>query len=264
MNLKITLLIICWVVGSCFADKQQRVLPSLPEITVPKTAEPPLIDGVVEENEWAGAAVIASLKPHLFGKSEVYPTKVKLLWDTNYLYVAFECIDDDVICSGTMKHDDPLYKEDVCEVFLDAVGDGKQYIEIQVNPDGVNFDQMFFVTTNNPAVTATGRIHPDVTRRDLWKSIEWDMEGLQTAGKRIYEGQQLKLWSVEMAIPAADVMKRRGTQKFFPTDIRANFMRYKHEIEGNKDVINHMNWSPVQHGCPHISPARMGIIKLVE
>lgn len=251
-------------IAASMVDAAQRKLPELPELNVPKALKAPEIDGVISEDEWKGAGVITELKPHLFGKTKVVPTQIRLLWDTNYLYVAFECEDDSIYSTGTLKHDDLLYKEDVCEVFIDGVGDGKQYVEIQANLDGVNFDKLFCVTTNTPAITSTGRMTAEMCNRDLWRFAEWDMEGLITSGRKVYDDAgTLKGWNVEMAIPAEDIMKRKGKAYFEPTKLRANFMRYKHIFKEDKHSMIHMNWSPVQFGCPHISPARMGTLNLV-
>ena len=57
-----------------------------------------------------------------------------LLWDENYLYVAFDCIDDYIKASMT-DYNQLLYEEDVVEIFIDDDGDKKTYLEIEVNPN---------------------------------------------------------------------------------------------------------------------------------
>jgi len=71
-------------------------------------------------------------------------------------------------------------------------------------------------------------------------------------------------WTVELAIPAAAIMKRRGLNIFVPGEIRANFARYDYQAApgtGERDLFP-MYWSPVQFGCPHISAGLMGRLAL--
>ena len=54
----------------------------------------------------------------------------------------FDSQDEDV-WAKLEKNDDPIYGEEVVEVFLDADGDGKTYNELQVSPRNVQFDAYF-------------------------------------------------------------------------------------------------------------------------
>lgn len=236
-----------------------------PELTVPHAAIPPVIDGTVSDPEWTKAGVIKGLKPCLGGKYQdkidMVPTEIRVLWTEDFLYVAFICIDDDIVATMT-EHDDLLYKEDVSEVFLDPYGDGRQYFELQVSPNNVVLDKMF-VLSAEPEYTDKLRFKP--TFKDNWGFLEWNFSDLQTATAPLLKDGKKIGWTTEMAIPAKLLAKRYGKEKLFPTTMRANFMRYDWQPDKNgKRKMIHMNWSPVQHGCPHISPAAMGYLKLEE
>ena len=244
-------------------DAGSVVLGTVPALQVPRTAVPPAIDGSLTDRVWAAAAVIPALVPAWRAKGrdlDIPATSVRLLWDTNCLYVGFECQDSDIYCSGALKHDDLLYKEDVCEVFIDGVGDGRQFVEIQVNPDGVNLDLMY-VFTRAAAYTRDMRLTPELCARDRWKFLEWEMPGLRTAGRRTDKG-----WSVELAIPAEAIMRRKGSPVFLPTRLRANVVRYDWPLVPalGKRELRQANWSPVLWGNPHNAPARMGILELID
>ncbi|HCE42587.1 MAG TPA: hypothetical protein DET40_03465 [Lentisphaeria bacterium] len=239
----------------------------VPSLDVPLLATPPVIDGKLDDPAWKDAAVIKGLRSsrgkNYQDKIDKIPTTIRVLWDENYLYVGFECIDADIYSSGKMKHDEDLYKEDVCEVFIDGKGDGRQYVEIQATPDGESLDLMY-VFTGDPEYTSELRMTPEFCDKERWGFREWNMEGLRTAGSRIERDGKIVGWSVEMAIPAAAVVKRQGLKNFVPMEIRANFMRYDwpaDEKTGKRDLL-HMNWSPVLKGCPHISPSSMGRLVL--
>ena len=66
-------------------------------------------------------------------------TEAKLLWDKKNLYIGFDNTDDDV-WSDLTKRDDKLWTEEADEVMIDADGNGRTYIELQVAPNGNIFD----------------------------------------------------------------------------------------------------------------------------
>ena len=241
-----------------------RGLPTLPALTVPCSATAPVIDGDTSDEVWQKAALIPGLLPARKATSkadlDIQPTTVRLLWDEQNLYVAFDCTDDEVFSTGTLKHDDDIYKEDVCEVFLDGKGDGRQYVEIQVSPTGVNLDLMYLLTADAEQGSDL-RLSSRVMKTERWCFREWEMSGLQTAAKKTALG-----WSAEFSIPAETVMKRQGSTTFLPTEIRAHFMRYDWiKIEGREERrLIQQNWSPVLHGNPHNTPGLMGRLMLTD
>ncbi|MGI5869525.1 MAG: carbohydrate-binding family 9-like protein [Kiritimatiellia bacterium] len=235
-----------------------------PALTVPRTEAAPIIDGDISDAVWRKAALIPRLSPARDATSKadlaIQPTTVRALWDERNLYVAFECTDDEVFSTGTLKHDDDIYTEDVCEVFVDGKGDGRQYVEIQVGPTGVNLDLMHLLTAEaeqGPDLRLSSR----VMKKDRWAFREWEMPGLQTAAKTTAFG-----WSAELAIPAGPIMKRRGATTFMPAELRAHFMRYDWIKEEGRDErrLIQQNWSPVPHGNPHNSPGLMGRLLLTN
>lgn len=244
--------------------------PPLPALTVPRlvVVPPPVIDGVLDDAAWAHAAVIRGLGPSLGGvrdqeRIDRIPTTVRVLWDTNALYLAFECLDDHIDVDPDAKHDSDLYLHDVCEVFLDPVGDGRQYMEIQVSPNGQTLDMVYLLTAP-PEYTAAGRLTPSCAARELWRFREWEAVGLRAASGRIRRNGTVAGWTVELAIPAAPIMRRRGLSTFEPGEIRANFARYDWQPDpatGRRDLLP-MYWSPVARGCPHLSAGRMGRLVL--
>jgi hypothetical protein len=235
----------------------------LPVLTVPRTATPPLIDGDTSDAVWRQAAVIARLLPAADAAAAadgLRPTTVRVLWDARHLYVAFDCTDDEVHSTGTLRHDDDLHTEDVVEVFLDGVGDGRQFVEIQVAPDGTNLDLMY-VYSATPRPAADMRVAADIIATDRWSFREWEMPALETAARRTKDG-----WSAELAIPPGPVMRRRGSPIFIPGEIRAHFMRYDHVPvqDGGARRLVQQNWVPLPAGNPHNTPALMGRLLLAD
>ena len=222
-----------------------------PELAVPLAAAAPVIDGDTSDAVWASAARIDGLRPAIGESSAAIPaTSVRVLWDATLLYVAFDCADDEVYSSGTLRHDDNLYTEDVVEVFLDGKGDGRQFVEIQVSPSGENLDLMYVYTADTlpPAPDGVSWLR------------EWEMAGLLTAARRTGTG-----WSAELAIPVEPLVHRLGLRELSPgIALRAQFVRYDHvpAADGSGRNILQQTWSPVIQGNPHNTPAAMGTLFL--
>jgi len=90
------------------------------------------IDGNVEKEQWKDVEE-AKLCDAVTGGPPRQATSFKLMWDNDFLYVAFKCSDTHV--NAAMKDfDDLLYNEEVVELFIDDNCDLKGYIEIVVNP----------------------------------------------------------------------------------------------------------------------------------
>ena len=78
----------------------------------------------------------------LDGRPTQFRTTARIVWDDEALYVAFDCEDPDVWGTFTNR-DDPLYTQEVVEIFVDADADGRTYDEIEVSPHNVVFDAYF-------------------------------------------------------------------------------------------------------------------------
>jgi len=245
---------------------QMSALADPPQLRIPRAKVAPVIDGVLNDEAWRDAAVIDGLRPHIGGetwnKINRVPTKIRVTWNPEYLFIAFECRDPDIFVTGTLPRDGALYTEDVCEVFIDGMGDQRQWIELQVNALNQTLDLMMLYTGPRE-FSATGRLLPEHSATDFWSFRCWQAPGVITAAGRIVENGEVAGWTVEMAIPAKNFLRRRGIDRIEPMEIRANFVRYDYPVnENGQRELLHMNWAPVEHGCPHISPAAMGVLIL--
>ena len=108
---------------------------------IPKAKGPIKIDGIADEESWKTALASPNFVDAEGGK-QTQMTKAKMLWDDEALYVFVEVSDTD-INSPFKKRDDPLWKGDVVELFIDADRNGRGYVELQVNPNNVIFDSWF-------------------------------------------------------------------------------------------------------------------------
>ena len=160
-------------------------------------------------------------------------TTIRLCWDDEALHVRFDCEDRDAW--GTFKErDDPLWQEEVVEVFL-APGeeDPVHYMEIEVSPLGVLFD---------------ARIHnPTGLRADMTADLAWDCPGIRWQVGRGLERQD---WWAELSIPWEK-----------PSRIwRANFYRVERPRDGDPEFTC---WSPtLTNPADFHKPARFGLLEL--
>ncbi|MCI0571845.1 MAG: carbohydrate-binding family 9-like protein [Myxococcaceae bacterium] len=155
------------------------------EYRVARAHKAPMLDGVLAPEEWAAATPV-QLKGSFDGREPALRTTARLLYDAEHLYVAFDVEDPDVW--GTLKQrDDPIYNEEVVELFLDANADGRTYNELQVSPHNVLFDAYF------PA-------------RRQGMDTGWD-SGMRTAvkvrGTLDAPDDRDEGWTVELAVPLA-------------------------------------------------------------
>ena len=234
--------------------------PPRPELTVPRASQPPAVDASPDDPAWTEAARIAALSLSTgvpARKVEPVPTVVKLLWSPTHLYVRFICKDDEPYAPFEGR-DEPHYKGDVVEVFLDPVGDAHQWYEVQVTPTNQILDKLF-IMSGEPA-SGSDLALTRAANRDLWSCLGYTMSGLETAARTTNRG-----WIVDLALPAEAITRRMPRQRLEPMRLRMNLLRYEwpQDANGNRPGV-FMNWSPVSWGQPHRSPKAMGFVRLVE
>lgn len=123
------------------------------------------------EEPWAvpPACERIALRRAVDGAPPRLATTVAVYADSHYLNVLFHAQDDGVVATY-LKHDQPLYEEDVVEVFL-APSDPRRYYEIEVNPLGTTFD---------------ARIDsPDGVRATMKTDLSWDCRCLFAAVRKV-------------------------------------------------------------------------------
>jgi hypothetical protein len=209
-----------------------------PSYVIYRVEEPLTIDGVLDEPAWQAAPTIA-LREAQQGGEPRQPTVARLLWDDAHLYVSWVCEDRDIW--GTMtRRGDPIYDEEVVELFLDADRDGIGYVEIEVSPRNTVLDLFM------------------LNRDDRWKQLwSWQSKGLKTAvvveGDPTRRGTDDVRWTVEMALPLVDLMTAPHVPPL-PGDV---WLGNLYRIDRADDGDEFSAWSPVYRDTFH-TPARFG------
>jgi len=179
-----------------------------------RAASPIVIDGKDDDRDWALANRTAAFVDTDGGPALGQATSARMLWDDDNLYVFVEVADTDVFSPFTHR-DGTLWKADTVELFIDADGNRRGYIELQVNPNNAQFDAWF---------ARTRREGGDTT----WSAGMRSAVGVRgTTSKR---DDKDRGWDVELALPLAAVKGRDDTMAITlpprPGDIwRLNIVR---------------------------------------
>ena len=106
-------------------------------------AEPPVLDGKLDDRCWQRAAVIDRFGSFWTNpKKSISGTFAYLVWDDDALYYAGSMTDAELRSFGT-KRNDHLWNGDVFELFLKPSAGAPEYYEFQANPRGVVFEAPF-------------------------------------------------------------------------------------------------------------------------
>ena len=151
---------------------------------------PVVVDGKLDDASWNDAPwtddfvdIEGDKKPR-----PRFQTRVKMLWDDNYFYIAAELKEPHVW--GTLtKHDSVIFQDNDFEVFIDPDGDTHNYYELEINALNTEWD--LFLTK---------------AYRDGGPAVDkWEVPGLKTAthvyGTLNDPSDVDTAWTVEWALP---------------------------------------------------------------
>lgn len=160
------------------------------ELRAVKTESPPLIDGVVGDTEWVGAALAEDFiqyEPRRGDPSETR-TDVLVLYDSTRFYVAFRVWDPAPPAAQLTRRDADLLSDDAVVLVIDSHNDHRSG---------------YYFITNVLGTQTDGRVANDGrTVDDTWDAA-W-----QSAAQRTDFG-----WSVEMAIPFSSIKYDAGENR---------------------------------------------------
>ena len=201
-------------------------------------------DGRLDEADWKQATVL-TFADSLGRPTPIrYATRLRLLYDDDYLYVGFESDDAD-ITERYSKRDDPIYEHETVELFLMpnvAAPQTGPYVELQASPGGVIFDASF-----------------DGPRRGMNKEYDADQTVGTTIDGTLNQPDTDRGWVSEWRVP---FNKIRGVERApSPGDEwRMNAFRIeKHRVQ-NQAGAEYSAWSPPRVGDFH-HVARFGRLR---
>jgi len=229
-----------------------RKTDRLPTINCIKIDRDLVLSGKLDDPLWARTET-APLVSANDGKPMRSAATARMLYNDRYVYVGFTC-EDDYIWGTMMKRDDPIYNEEVVEVFLSPTGFVRNYYEVEVSP----------LNTVADTFVLNGKPRDSLSWANFHTYFEHDIDGLLTMTH--VEGELNKpgagkSWSVEMAIPISGLI---GPEMIAPkpgTKWRLNFFRV--DIP-EKDKYEFYAWSPIMQPNDLHRPWRFGYVVFTE
>ena len=196
--------------------------------TVNRATVPITIDGVLDDAAWKNAEKSG---PFVFADGNParpsLKTEAMMLWDDKNLYVAFD-VEDHNIWADYKNFNDPIYEEEVVELFVNPNDDMREYYEFQTSPANVRFNAFF---TNH--------------RSDLRKAMEWRgnwRSAVKIDGKLNSRNGTDKGWTVEMELPFSMFQVTGGKTPKPGSHWRADMFRF--ERPSRNRIIEAHAWSP--------------------
>lgn len=216
--------------------------PPVPRLALPRAPRGFHLAPRLVELPWDQTPPLVHLVRTQDGGPPAQPTAVRACWDEVALYVRWDCADRDAWGTFT-RRDDPLYEEEVVELFLAAgEADPADYFELEIAPTGVLWDGRI----RNPA----GRVE------GLAGDTSWDCAGLLWEAGRSGAAED---WWAALTLPWRSLLPEGAPE--LPRLWRANFYRIDRPRDGA--ATEHSAWSPTFTDPPDFHrPARFGVLTL--
>ena len=149
-------------------------------------------------------------------------TRVKMLWDEQFFYVAAE-LEEPHVWATLTEHDSVIFHDNDFEVFLNPSGDGRNYFEFEINALNTGWDLFL----------------PKPYREGGKADNSWDIPGLRTAvsvnGTLNNPRDTDHGWTVEMAFPWTAFASRAPVSRpAAGAEWRVNFSR----VEWRTNVVD--------------------------
>lgn len=239
--------------AAALATVLSAAFPAAPEDPKPlsyvclKASAPIHIDGKLNDAAWRKAPWTADFVD-IEGPGKPRPkfrTRVKMLWDEHYLYIAAELEEPDVKATLT-EHDSVIFKDNDFEVFLKPLPETDSYYEYEINALNTGWD-LFLPKPYSAGGKADN---------------SWHIEGLKTAidvqGTLNRPERKDRGWTVEIAFPLTAFASRQAVPPPAPgTTWRINFSRV--QWTAGKPAEDNWVWSPQGVINMHV-PERWGYL----
>ena len=217
----------------------------LPKYEVKRAASRIVVDGKLDDTAWRGAPAVEFVFPWEAQTGAKQKTTARVLWDANYLYVGYTCDDADVVAHFD-KRDDPTYRDDAVEFFVNPKPSQEFYYGLEMNARGTLYDYFY--------------AFPKL----LLKRLDFSGVLLATSvdGTLNSTGDKDRGWTLELAIPWSNFEELGSTAAPKPGTVwTANFNRW----DGVEPARRLSLWSDSEmtRPSPH-NPKRFGQLVFVE
>lgn len=191
----------------------------IPHYNVYMVNEALKIDGKLDEAVWQQAPTSSQFRDLISGGETIHDTRAAVLWDQEYLYIAY-WIEEPNVQATLTERDDLIYKNNDVELFIAGQD---TYYEFEINSFGTIYEVFFIWEESNShqngafdTIAGLGKNepgrrpfsgvgykpHPRGPRIGFWN---WDFPGLKSAvdvdGTINDDSDRDRGWTVELAIP---------------------------------------------------------------
>ncbi len=190
MGTKNQVLVLTLVASAAVAAQTPSPLPHPPGYVCVRAGGPIAIDGALDDAAWRDAPWTEDFGDMASGArpEAALRTRVKMLWDDSYLYIAADIAGPHLWAEMT-RHDAPLYQENAFEFFVDPDGDNHEYYEFEINARNTTWDLFL----------------PRPYRDGGQGLSDWEILGLKSAvrldGTLNDPSDVDRGWTIEMAVP---------------------------------------------------------------
>ena len=232
------------ILPSAWAQSKREVGP-LPTYQVKRASHPIVVDGKLDDPAWKAAGTVEFLFPWGFQTGAKQKTVARLLWDDNFLYVGYDSEDTDILAHYT-ERDDPTYKDDAVEIFINPDPTQTFYYGTEMNARAVLFDYFY--------------VFPKMLLKRL------NFSGVQLAtdirGTLNQSGDKDQGWSLEVAIPWSNFAE---LAKKLPPEPGSFWTANMNRWDGTEPNRRLSQWSDssLEKADPHY-PARFGKLMFMK
>lgn len=238
----------------------------MPRYVCQRAEVPPVIDGKLDDAVWQRAFLSAPFADISEPGAPPQETRMQMVWDDDFLYIAARMAETNVWATLAAR-DSIIYHDPDFEVFIDAQGKGRNYIELEINALNTVWD--LFITR-------------PYGHEDCVALHDWDIKRLKHAvhveGSLNNPADTDQGWSVELAIPWESItghshLPRKGEAPKPGSEMRMNFSRVSWEVARDaaspagvrKLAMPERNdvWAPT--GAVNIhKPEKWGVVRFSE
>ena len=227
-----------------FTDQERAtgVVNELFTVEPPRSPQPPVIDGILDEPAWADAAVIEDFtqqEPNE-GEPATERTIVRLMYDSESLYIAMEAHDsiaDGVIATEMRRDSFQLLDEDNFQIILDTFNDNRSGYMFVTSPLGAKLEQQISEEGEGGYSRSSSSTNSNVNVD--WDGV-WNVSTQQTGSG----------WVAEIEIPMV-------TMRFPKTDRQVWGLNFMRNIRRKNEQVY---WAPVPKGYELMRVSRAGTL----
>ena len=188
-----------------------------------KAQKPITLDGKLDDGSWKKAEWTESFVD-IEGLNKPRPrfrTRVKMLWDDRYFYIAAD-LEEPAVWATHTERDSVVYEDNDFEIFIDPDGDTHKYCELEINALNTVWDLLLLKPYRDDSESAVSA---------------WDIDGLITAvsvnGTLNNPKDKDKGWTIEAAFPWAvlrEIVPKKKERPDPGDQWKVNFSRVEYSV----------------------------------